>query len=500
MPKVYHPTGKWEDLANLFRCYNLQDILVHISNASIELLNDKSGRITCGAKSVEFPARIDKTNETISLPVLISAWDLIDVAYNAVMTTNDFRGDKIQSENAFWFLCCANKDYMQKEEHALFEKIKKQPEFWFYTWGFAGEQIKLPEIAGVYEKASRELYILLSISKEVGGIDIPEVIRKETGVKWEEVLTSVLLAGYGFNQRVSLDTAIKIVKWDNCFQKESFIKVIDRYTTNYSEIKASPLHRQIFYTKPFIKTKKGSLISINSFLNLCLYEHCLLWVVRDYYKKQNKRDFTSYFGELFEKYFKEILSSYLEPEQFTKIPVGREQRADWKVNILNYSFLIEQKSTLLALGAKQQSSNYTDIGKYVNGTILKALKQLEATEQFYNDDRQYIKIVLLYEDYLGMEILDTVFDMPECTTKNDNRYWLVTISEMEMLLDTYKTDKNIFETVINEKIKREAEHSKLGKSIGQLLKENGITINNYLKQAKFTYYDELPHKIIEERL
>jgi len=107
---------------------------------------------------------------------------------------------------------------------------------------------------------------------------------------------------------------------------------------------------------------------------------------------------------------------------------------------------------------------------------------------------------LVYEDYLGMEILDTVFDMPECTTKNDNRYWLVTISEMEMLLDTYKTDKNIFETVINEKIKREAEHSKLGKSIGQLLKENGITINNYLKQAKFTYYDELPHKIIEERL
>ena len=408
MPKVYHPTGKWEDLANLFRCYNLEDILIHISNASIELLNDKSGRITCGAKSVEFPARIDKTNETISLPVLISAWDLIDVAYNAVMTTNDFRGDKIQSENAFWFLCCANKDYMQKEEHALFEKIKKQPEFWFYTWGFAGEQIKLQEIAGVYEKASRELYILLSISKEVGGIDIPEVIRKETGVKWEEVLTSVLLAGYGFNQRVSLDTAIKIVKWDNCFQKESFIKVIDRYTTNYSEIKASPLHRQIFYTKPFIKTKKGSLISINSFLNLCLYEHCLLWVVRDYYKKQNKRDFTSYFGELFEKYFKEILSSYLEPEQFTKIPVGREQRADWKVNILNYSFLIEQKSTLLALGAKQQSSNYTDIGKYVNGTILKALKQLEATEQFYNDDRQYIKIVLLYEDYLGMEILDRI--------------------------------------------------------------------------------------------
>lgn len=499
MPKVYYPTGEWNDLANLFRCYNLEDVLLHISNASIELMNDNNGRITIGAKSVEFPAKIDKTNEIVSLPVLISAWDLIDVAYNAVITTNDFRGNKIQSENAFWFLCCANKDYMQKVEHNLFEKIKKQPEFWFYTWGFAGEQIKLQEITGIYEKASRELYILLSISKEIDGIDVPEVIRKEIGVEWEEVLASIMLAGHGFNQRVSIDTAIRIVKWDNCFKKESFVKVIDRYTTDYGEIKASPLHRQIFYTKPFVKTKRGRLISINSFLNPCLYEHCLLWIVRDYYKKQDKRDFTSYFGDLFEKYFEEILSTYLERKQFIKIPVGKEKRADWKVDILNYSFLIEQKSTLLALGAKQQGSNYTDIGKFVNGTIVKALKQLETTEQFYNDN-QYIKIVLLYEDYLGMEILDTVFEMPECKIRNDNRYWLVTIAEMEMLLDTYKTDRIIFEKVINEKIKRETEHSNLGKSIGQLLEENGITENNYLKQAKFTHYDELPQTMIEERL
>ena len=499
MPKVYYPTGKWEDLANLFRCYNLEDVLTHIGIASIELLNDKSGRITCGAKSIEFPAKIDKTNETVSLSVLISAWDLIDVAYNAVKTTNDFRGDKIQSENAFWFLCCANKDYMQKEESNLIEIIKEQPEFWFYTWGFAGEQIKLQEISEIYEKASRELYILLSISREVGGIDVPEAIRKEIGVEWEEVLSSIMLAGLGLNQRISIDTIIKKVKWDNCFKKESFIKVIDRYTTDYSEIKSSPLLRQIFYTKPFVKTKKGSLISINSFLNLCLYEHCLLWVARDYYRKQNKQDFTSYFGELFEKYFEEILSFYLEQEQFVKIPVGKKKRADWKVNIMNYSFLIEQKSTLLALGAKQQNSNYTVIGKYVNTTIVKALKQLEETEQFYNDG-QYIKIVLIYEDYLGMEILDTVFDMPGCTIKNDNMYWLVTISEMEMLLDIYRTDPKLFETIINEKIKREVEHSKLGKSIYQLLKENGITANSYLKQSKFTYYDELPRKIIEERL
>ena len=71
---------------------------------------------------------------------------------------------------------------------------------------------------------------------------------------------------------------------------------------------------------------------------------------------------------------------------------------------------------------------------------------------------------------------------------------------MHETLDTYKTDRIIFEKVINEKIKRETEHSNLGKSIGQLLEENGITENNYLKQAKFTHYDDLPQTMIEERL
>lgn len=153
-------------------------------------------------------------------------------------------------------------------------------------------------------------------------------------------------------------------------------------------------------------------------------------------------------------------------------------------------FLVEQKSTILGLLAKQQESSINTIRQFAERNIIKALEQLKSTEDGLNDG-QYIKIVLLYEDYLKAEALSEIFKMDECQVQDDNHYWLVTIEEMEMLLHTYKYNQQIFWEIIKDKITREIEKSNKGRSLLQLLNEHGISYNQHLLHSKYRKYETL---------
>jgi len=119
--------------------------------------------------------------------------------------------------------------------------------------------------------------------------------------------------------------------------------------------------------------------------------------------------------------------------------------------------------------------------------IIKAVDQLRSTEEAFGDG-PYIKIVLLYDDYLMPAIIQPVFEMEECLIENDGRYWLATIEEMEILLNLCKGQRDVFDAVIKEKDHREMTHSNLGRSLLQILGEKGIKSNAYLKQDRIAYY------------
>ena len=99
-----------------------------------------------------------------------------------------------------------------------------------------------------------------------------------------------------------------------------------------------------------------------------------------------------------------MLYRYVEEDLYRRIEENKkDERADWELQLCGYHFIIEQKSSLIDLIAKQQESSYENIEKYAQKTIIKALHQLRSTEQDLGKTK-FIKIVLLYEDYLIPEI------------------------------------------------------------------------------------------------
>ena len=483
----YNFSGKWDAVSNVLRQFSVADALKRINKESIALFYNNSNSDIRGTKRVKFNLFHKGNPFPEQHEVMIMAWALIDLAYYLIKTSNDFRGKKIEYDAELYILQEAVDNYKERNEHDFLENQDEQKiDFFMYLWGFAGEQFKTESPAIVLDNQSRDLYILFEIN-DPSEFNIEESLSAETGLTWQMIIAYLTLAWVEFTQVDTLDEVNKRIGWKNPDNEKEFVNLLERYTADYQCVRESQMGRQILYAKPYIRTQKGEVVSVSAYLNYFLCEHSVLWIVRDRFKNLDRQDFVNYFGNMFEKYFAELLGCTLDKNEYEKIPEEKEKRADWKICCGKHKILVEQKSAIMRLSAKQQETDVSAIKSFAVKTVIKAMRQLERTENDFGAGK-YIKIILLYEDYLKPEILEQIMDMPECDVENDNYYWLVTISEMERLLTVAKNDRKKFDDIICDKVDRELHHSLAGKSLDQLLDEHGVTDNEYIRQEKFMKY------------
>lgn len=488
----YNYSGEWEDVRRVLRNYPANEILKKINRESIALQESLKVSKIPAARYAEYTIFNLKTKTLEKKETIITTWNLIDLAYYTILATHDNRGNRLIDDCEFYTLVDAVEGLKQKKELEFLETLEDGSyEIFLYLWGFVGEQLKAESPGIMFENAARDLYILFEIAKKAdNAFDISSIVQEECGFSWEKIICALFL-GWAFFSNQSVLNMEAMPFADNKYLDENeFLDIIRNYTVDYEVVRNSPLYRQVLYTKPYIVTQKKELIGISPYLSLCLYEHSIFWIVRNHYLKQKSQVFTDFFGQCFEEYFEELLEYALNDNEFYRIPEGSTPRADWKLIVDGYRFLIEQKSSLIRLDAKQQETNIDTIKEYSYKTIVKAIEQLRNTEAELGDG-QYIKFILLYEDYLKPEIIDQVFMLDSCNIESDNRYWLITIGEMERLLCLCKSQRDIFKKIIEERIKREDTHSNEGRSFAQLLSEFQVKTNSFIKQEKIMYYRDL---------
>lgn len=499
----YNFSGEEKDIKNLLRLFQTDELLKRINKETVDILNHSKEDGLFAAKRIMLPLQMMNSNIVHKQDSIITIWGLIDLAYYSIKYSNDYRGKNIEDDSELYLLAKAVDGYIEKRMQGIVDNVEENPtEFMLYFWGFAGEQLKAERLGKVLSNAGRELYMLFESSKGINfpeEISISEIVLAETGYSWEQILSALTFAWFYFKENdIWLDDCTLIK--DNDFLRNIDIKsILQRYAGDYKEIRESKNGRQFFYTKPYVMSQKGEILSINTYLNVFIYEHCILWIVREYYRKREDTRFISYFGKCFEEYFKELLETYLKSNEYEKIPEKKIKSADWKIEVCGYKFLVEQKSSLMMLSIKQQETDVEALKKYSLNTIIKAVKQLDITEETYGDGK-YIKIILLYDDYLKPEVLDQIFLLDDCCVENDSFYWLATIRELEMLFSLCENQRELFIKVIEEKIEREIGHSKEGKSIEQILGEYGINKNKYVKQEKIQFYTDLAINKLKEVL
>ena len=500
MPISYNYSGDYNDIKTLLRKFTLQSLLKAVADYSSDLLSDHLAESGHPFRNAAINGMDSTSRKRISQEVIITAWELIDLSYWGIVATNDYRGKAIESVDEFNLLCSAISSSTELRDSLFIEQTDNRSLLYLYLWGFCGEQFKFQDVRSVLTNFSRDVYLLLDIApKVVKEEDYEEIIARKTGTDWLTLSAVLYLAWRGSYLKLNFDELENRILWDECFTRDSFNTVIERYTASYSEVKDSNLKRQFFYTKPFIKTDQPQkTFCVNCYLGLFLLEHCIYWVIRDYYNESNNQLFTATFGKIFEEYLRELFAMYLPSTSITDLDNEYRQdkkHADWLIRLDGYKFIIEQKSALLALNAKQQDTNLESICTYAKRNINKALQQLHETENRLGEGT-CIKVILLYEDYFPAQLLSELLKMEGCPVKDDGYYWLMNIGEMEMLLQLYDDNRDLFSEVIQERIRRTSDHKGNGVELLKIMHEFGISQNRHIEGTSIkSYRDAVMEKV-----
>lgn len=467
--------------------FSLNSMLKAISWLSKDIFMDSSNELGLFAGYRTYTITLNG-KKISGKPMLLQTW-LIDLMYD-IIRFNPNGSKEISLDEALHLIALHN-DYANCREK---DKINKNNVF-LHVYGFFGEQKKFQAPAVLFDGFAREKYILDTISlkehsKNIFGLNIPELFYNETGFRTDEYSAILfLLFVYCSNYK----TAFKIDNLKLDFKNPLFsIENIEKFIRNNSitidEIIQSPLQRQVLYTKPLIEVD-GEFISANPFLLLSTFVNSNFWVIRNYFYNKKEQTFTNAFGKYFEIYLEEVFENCLGNENYSNIPESDiEKRADWHLKIDDYDILIEQKSAISILSIKQNRPDIEAMKKHILTTWGKAVKQLDKTEKALGLNNA-IKIILVYEDYFKSECLDELFEL-DSSLNNDGNYWLVPIKELEMLLVTYKNNPELFFKIMKEKISSERTFSSNGRELLKFLEQNGITKNEYLKEFGISDYFE----------
>lgn len=454
---------------------NTDGIIFEFSKASIEMFQNQQCQKA-------FDLIVTNYGITNKRHVLLSAWDIQDVAYLSVVHSNDYRrkdefptiGRLINLYRGYENANSIAGELRDSDINRIFRAIL----------GMTAEQFLFQNIGWIYEKFNRDYYILIAAKnfEHQSLLNVNAISKELLGLSADEFIM-VLLMIFGLCSRnpIPLEryNRMDLAELPPILSKENIETVINYYSCTYKDLRESPLGKQLLYAKPFIKTQKENLlISGNMYLVAMLIGNGLYWLTRDYYREKGQY-FPNSFGLLFEDYVKDLASRYSEDDKWGVILQGKKKGADFFFDIGSVRFIIEAKSALLQLNARQQVPNLHMIDKFFERHIKESCKQLNNSfeEMHSTTTQQIIKVILLYDDFSNTAIIEKsiseIFD-------RDTSCYVMTIRELEILLYTYKHNKEKCEEICT-RIVANSEGSGERESIGAILEKLDLISNPHLE-------------------
>lgn len=432
------------------------DALIYtLSDISIKMYKNN---MSC---TTTFPLWTRKYGIDRKVSTLLTVWDIPSIEYFSILNSSDYRdGEPVDSlpEIINSYRCyegsLSSNQIKDSDEHDVFRIIM----------GMTSEQFQFQNFYLMFEKSNRTYHILIAAKnyEHRNELDINVAFKSIFGFSAEDYLIVFLMVFWLCTQHPDPLTAPEYIyrkKDHSVFTKENITKFVKYYSCTYDDLRKSPLKRQLLYSKPFIQTKRsGSYLASSVYMVGFLLGNGLYWLCRDYYKNEGQK-FPNTFGNLFEDYIKELASTYCNDNEWQVIPNGKKKGADYIFTFDSLHFIVESKSSLLNLDAKQQIPNLKSANGFFEKTIKEAYDQLNSSYEIYkqNVNAPTIKVILLYDEFSNTSVIE--YSMPEIFEK-DPMCFVMTIRQLEILLYLHKNDMEKFNLVIDNIIETTTSKSK----------------------------------------
>ena len=463
--------------------YKLDNLLYELGNESREMFIDNKPMII---KSIQGSYK--------KWEVYQSIWDMIDISYLAICNSNDYRSKILKKEDIVFII----NNYRQYDDELCKESLPNVAEadiLLYILYGHSQEQFIYQSRGIVKEMINRNIELLQYIPKKVNsGIDIDFIIKSVTNFSCEEfneILFVLALIGAVKTDITKLEIPDIFTRINPTINDENLYKIIELYSSRYSEYRESNLKKHYLKTKPIVKTDNGRILVSNQYLLYNLLIDASYWIVRNYYGQIGSQDFTNAFGVFYEKYLQDIFEYYLDSSKFEKLQEdNKSAMCDWKIETDKYIILIEQKSAIASIFTKNIYPNISQVRSYLN-RLGKGFNQLKITEQKIDNDnnKTIVKLLVHYELLYISETLEVEIIKSMNSSKEDyNNTFLVSTSEMERLVYALSEGEEILNEVIDVKLELESKQDPNGRSFSKILDERNIR-NDYLENVKNHHRD-----------
>lgn len=425
-----------KDFISAIKRINTDGLIYAFSDKSIKMFNQNKCMM-----DVEIP--VIRLGRHQTLVVTLTAWDINNIEFLSVIHSNDFRhSDKMSSPN---MLVDMYRDY--DNEHSAADTIKgANTNSLFRTLlGMTAEQFLYQDISWVFDKFDRDYYILHAAQgfPHKDKIDISTIVRETFGCSVDEYITILITVFWLSKQHPDILSAPESMfdHYENpILTKDNIEKVVKYYSCSYDELRKSVYGKQLLYSKPFIKTQRGGrYLSSNVYLVAMAFANGLYWLARDYYRSINSQNFVNSFGDLFEDYIKDIATTYCSQDEWHVLPKANQKGADFFFDFGRIHVIVEAKSTLLRLDAKQQVPVLQATDIFFARAIGEAYEQLQSTYAELEKSKTVpiIKVILLYDQFSNPGLVEKsmteIFD-------NDPLCFVMTIRDWEILLYLHHND------------------------------------------------------------
>lgn len=450
-------------------------LIYRFAELSIEMFNKNQ----C-MREVEIPViRFGKRQKKI---VELVAWDFPDIAYLSVKNSTDYRN--AASVASIGQLIDLYRDYCNEHSPADLIKDADLDGVHRILLGMTAEQFQYQNLWHIFEKFNRDYYILLAATdfEHRGEVNTDAVVNDVFGYSADDYIAVLLMVFWLCTQHpdpLSAPETLYHRKKQTILTKDNIKRFVEYYSCTYKELREHPLGKQLLYSKPFVKTQKHSAyLSVSMFLIALIVGNGLYWLVRDYYYKKDSQRFVNAFGLLFEDYIFDLAKKYCDPSEWSRLPAGSKKGADFLFDFCSCQILIESKSSLLRLDAKQQLPNIKSTDTFFKKTIRESYEQLVSSfeELSKQSSRPIIKVILLYDEFSNTAIIER--SMTEIFTR-DPSCFVMTIRDLEILLYIHRNDKEIEQQILSRMLDA-LRTSNSHKSIGVIYRELSLNSNPHL--------------------
>lgn len=423
-----------------------------------------------------------------TVPVMLSAWEIPDMAYISICYANDYR-KKVVVKDEIGHIVNLYRGYVDDKPGNEYLKDAELADVFKYLMGITSEQFRHEALGWVIQNFNRNYHMLLGSAKISRDkiININEIVQEIFGISVDELLAIELIIMWLCSKHanpLSAPEDLYYKKAGSFITKENLRKVIEYYSTTYEEVRESKLEKQIFYSKPFVYTQKSKeYIMVSMYLLQMVIADGLYWLIRDYYLNNKMgQAFMNAFGEMFENYFEELMIEYMPDDSWHKIATQKKKSADYYVEIENVIFLFELKSGLMRIGGRQQTPNIEQIDDFYRRNIVEAYEQLKNSAEDYQGIRPVIKIFLLYEftnnTQLIMSSIPEIFD-------NDKECYIMSIQDLEIFLATYKNERNKFSKVVEVMLNRSSKETEYSSVLNILNDQQAINNFHFVEEKDY---------------